>query len=126
MRALNIVSTAYRATLEEQDDTIIWLTHAMKDAGADLSVLLRGNAVNYAVTGQDASGLAFGADRQTQPPELAEDLKKLIGKGVKVYVVSEDLAARGISREEIIGGLALLPRAELPMLLGEFDHVWTW
>jgi len=126
MRALNIVSTAYRATLEEQDDTIIWLTHAMKDAGADLSVLLRGNAVNYAVVDQDASGLAFGADRQTQPPQLAEDLKKLLGKGVKVYVVSEDLAARGISREEIIGGLALLPRAELPKVLGEFDHVWTW
>jgi sulfur transfer complex TusBCD TusB component (DsrH family) len=98
----------------------------MKEAGADLSVLLRGNAVNYAVTGQDASGLAFGADRQTQPPRLAEDLQKLVGKGVKVYVVSEDLAARGIAGSEIIGGLALLPRAELPKLFGEFDHVWAW
>jgi sulfur transfer complex TusBCD TusB component (DsrH family) len=98
----------------------------MKEAGADLSVLLRGNAVNYAVTGQDASGLTFGADRQTQPPRLAEDLQKLVGKGVTVYVVSEDLAARGIAREEIIGGLALLPRAELPKLFGEFDHVWAW
>ncbi len=126
MRALNIVSTAYRATLEEQDDTIIWLTHAMKDAGADLSVLLRGSAVSYAVGAQDASGLAFGADRQTQPPQLAEDLKKLLGKGVTVYVVSDDLAARGISREEIIGGLTLLSRAEVPKLFGEFDHVWAW
>src|SRR5512144_776010 len=71
MKVLQVVDTAYRATLEEQDDTIIWLTHAMRGAQAELDLLLSGNAVNYALVGQDASGLAFGEWRQTQPPRLA-------------------------------------------------------
>jgi hypothetical protein len=74
MKSLNIIECAYRATIEEQDDTIVWLTHAMQSAGGDLAVLLRGNAVNYAVRGQNAAGLAFGAWRQTQPPRLAADI----------------------------------------------------
>ena len=81
MKALNIIESAYRATIEEQDDTIVWLTRAMKAAGADLAVLLRGNAVNYAVRGQDAAGLAFGGWRQTQPPRVADNIASLTTRG---------------------------------------------
>jgi intracellular sulfur oxidation DsrE/DsrF family protein len=126
MRALNIVESAYRGTLEEQDDTIVWLTHAMKGAGAELDLLLRGNAVNYAVRGQDASGLAFGAEKQTQPPVLAEDVAKLLEKGVDVYIVEDDLADRGIGKDELISGLKPLPRAGIAKLFGEYDQVWHW
>jgi hypothetical protein len=126
MKALNVIETAYRATLEEQDDTIVWLTHAMKGAGADLAVLLRGNAVNYAVRTQDASGLAFGDVRQTQPPRLADDLAKLLGKGVDVYYVEEDVADRGIERGELIDGLKPVGRKGLAKLFGGFDQVWHW
>jgi sulfur transfer complex TusBCD TusB component (DsrH family) len=126
MRVLNIVESAYRATLEEQDDTVVWLTHAMKGAGADLGVLLRSNAVNYAVRGQDASGLRFGAAVQTQPPRLAEDLGSLLKKAVSVYVLEEDLTDRGIQSASLIDGLERIKRRDLPALFGRYDQVWHW
>jgi hypothetical protein len=125
-RILQVIATAYRGTLEEQDDTVVWLTHALKGANAGVDVCLRGNAVNYAVSGQDASGLAFGAKRQTQPPRLAEQIATLIEKGVIVYVVPEDAAERGIAREALLGGLRPAARGELPALFAAYDQVWHW
>ena len=126
MKVLNIVESAYRATIEEQDDTIVWLTHAIKGAGADLGVLLRGNAVNYGVRGQDAAGLSFGSWHQTQPPRLADDIAGLVGKGVTVHVLAEDLAARGLAASDLIDGLELVGCDRLPALLDRFDQVWHW
>lgn len=126
MKVLNIVESAYRGTLEEQDDTILWLTAAMKGANANVDVLLRGNAVNYAVKGQNAAGLKFGAAAQTQPPAISEDLAKLKAKGVQVYVVEDALRERGISNDELIGGTGLVSRAGMAKLFGEYDQVWQW
>lgn len=125
-KILSIIATAYRATLEEQDDPIVWLTHALRGAGAELDVLLRGNAVNYAVKGQDASGLAFGDRRQTQPPRIDEDVAKLTAKGVRVFLVEEDLADRGVERSDLIAGIETVTRAALPNLFGAYDQVWHW
>ncbi len=125
-KVLHIVESAYRATLEEQDDTVVWISHAMKGAGADLNLLLRGNAVNYAVKGQDASGLAFGERKQTQPPRLDDDLAKLIAKGVDVYYVEEDFAERGLEKNELIPGPKGVRRAGLPQLFASYDQVWHW
>jgi hypothetical protein len=126
MKALNIIESAYRATIEEQDDTIVWLTHAMKGAGADLAVLLRGNAVNYAALGQDAAGLSFGGWRQTQPPRLSDDISSLVAKGVAVYAVAEDLAERGLGPGDILNGVQRVGRDGLPQLLGGYDQIWHW
>ena len=126
MKALNIVESAYRATIEEQDDTIVWLNHAMKAAGADLAVLLRGKAVNYAVRGQDAAGLAFGAWRQTQPPQLADDIASLTAKGVAVYVLAEDLTERGLEAGDLVPGLERITRDGLPALFAAHDQIWHW
>ena len=125
-KILQVVETAYRATLEEQDDTVVWLAHAMKGAGANLDVLLRGNAVNYTAQGQDASGLAFGDRKQTQPPQVAKDVASLLEKGVKVFVVEDDVAERGLDRSKLIPGPALVSRADLPKLFGAYDQIWHW
>jgi sulfur relay (sulfurtransferase) DsrF/TusC family protein len=126
MDALHIVESAYRATLEEQDDTIVWLTHAMRGAGAAIDLLLRGNAVNYAVRGQDASGLQFGRWQQTQPPRIEHDLASLITKGATVYALHEDLAQRGLEGAALIDGVKPLSMQALPELMAGYARVWHW
>jgi sulfur relay (sulfurtransferase) DsrF/TusC family protein len=100
--------------------------HAMHDAGAELAVLLRGNAVNYVVRGQNASGLAFGERRQTNPPRLDADLTKLLQKGVAVFVVEEDAAERGILPAEMIEDIELVARRATARLLDRYTRVWHW
>ena len=125
-KILSIVETAYRATIEEQDDTILWLTHMLKNAGADISVLLRANAVNYAVRGQDASGLSFGESKMTHPPEIDKDVEKMIQKGVPVYLVEQDANERGLSDADFVSGIKKVKREALPELIDQHDQVWHW
>ncbi len=125
MKTLSIIETAYRATLEEQDDTIVWITHAMVGAGGDLNVLLRGNAVNYAVKSQAVAPLSFGGRTQAHAPDLAGDVAALKGKGVSVFVVQDDLDARGIAGD-LIDGLTPVARSDLPGLIDGHDRVWHW
>jgi len=126
MKSLNVIKTAYRATLEEQDDTIVWFTHAMKGAGADLDVLLRGAAVNYASRVQEVAPLCFGEREQKNAPQIARDVAGLIAKGVSVYVVDEDLAERGVGDGVLVDGLNRIKRADMPGLFGRYDHIWAW
>lgn len=126
MNTLQVIETAYRGTLEEQDDPVVWLTRAMRNAGAELAVLLRGNAVNYAVKGQDCSGLSIGDVAQTQPPQPAGELGALLAQGVPVYFVDEDLAARGITRDELIDGVTAVAASGLAPLFGRYERIWHW
>ncbi len=125
-KILSIVETAYRATLEEQDDTILWFNHILKNAGADIAILLRSNAVNYAVKGQDASGLRLGEIVQTHAPEIDKDVAALIEKGVPVYLVKEDAEERGLAEKELVNGVESVSRSNLPKLLDRFDRIWHW
>ena len=113
MKALNIIETGYRATLEEQDDPGVWLSYTLKVAGGDVDVLLRGNAVNYAVKGQDSTGLQYGAWQQTQPPRLADNIASLTSKGIVVFIVSEDLQERGLEGVPLVEGLTPVTRKRI-------------
>jgi len=126
-KSLNIVESAYRAVMEEQDDTILWLLAAMQGAGGAHTVVLRGNAVNYAVAGQGAPGLTVGDWKQTQAPRMDRDVTDLIeNRKIPVYVVEEDLAERGIVSGELVSGAKLLSRRALPKLFAEYEIISHW
>ena len=126
MKTLQVLETAYRATVEEQDDTIVWLTHAMKGAGGDFGLLLAGNAVCYAVQDQRAPALSLGGWTQSHAADPAADVAALASRGVPVYAVEEDLEERGLLDARLLDPLTVVPRAGLPALLDGYPRVWKW
>ncbi len=98
----------------------------MKGAGGDVSLLLRGNGVNYAVKGQDASGLSFGDLKLPHPAEIDMDITKMIEKGIPVYLVKEDAEERGLSTGDLVGGIKQVAKSELPALVDQHDRIWHW
>jgi sulfur relay (sulfurtransferase) DsrF/TusC family protein len=124
-RYLSIIDSAYRATIEEQDDTAVWFTHAMKNGGADVSILLRGDAVSYALLNQDAKGLRFGS-RPVKGPDMVRDLKAVVEKEIPVYLVADDLAERGIPSSQTIPGIEHIARNGIARLVEGHDRILTW
>ncbi len=126
MRVLQIIEPAYRATLEEQDDTVLWFTRAIRAAGAPADVLLCGTAVNYTVRGQDADGFQVGRWAQSHPPAIEHEISKLIESGARVAALAEDLAERGIRTESMLPGIEVLSRKSLGGLCAQYERVWKW
>lgn len=126
MRVLQIIEPAFRATLEEQDDTVVWFTRAIRGAGADADVLLVGSAACYAVRGQACPELRIGDWSQQHPPAVAHEIAQLMASGARVMALREDLAERGIGAESMIPGIGMAARGELARLFGNYDRVWKW
>jgi intracellular sulfur oxidation DsrE/DsrF family protein len=126
MKVLNIISSGYRATLEEQDDTIVWLTHAIKGAGAEVDVLLRGPAANYVIEGQEAAPLTFGARTQSLAPDVHGQVATLAEKGVSIFVVEEDLHERGLASAPRMRAAKLVPKVHVAALFSKYERVWHW
>ena len=126
MKILSVIDTAYRGTLEEQDDAALWFNHACRNSGSDISILLTGNAVNYAVKAQNPDILSFGGGGVPHPSKFHEDLKTMVSHGATVYIMTDDLEERGISSDELIAETEGVRRTGLADLLVHFDHIWHW
>jgi len=126
MKHLNIVSSGYRATIEEQDDTVVWITHCLRNAGAEIDMLLSGAAVNYPVRGQKVAPVTIGGRAQKHGPDVHGQVREFAGKGSKVYAVREDLDERAIDHRELLQEVELVSRDDLPALLSRYDQVWHW
>jgi hypothetical protein len=125
-RVLHIVDGAYRATLEEQDDPVVWLCRAMRSAGGELDLLLHGNAVVYGVRAQEVEPLVFGERRQRHAPDLAGELEGFLGQEASCFYVEEDPVERGIAPDELLDGLVPVSRAKLAELFSGYDQVHRW
>ena len=63
---------------------------------------------------------------KARPPRIASDLAALAAKGVDICYVAEDVAERGIERNELINGAQPVARGGVGELLGRYDRVWYW
>ena len=126
MKVLSIIACGYRATLEEQDDTVLWISQAMSRAGAEIDILLRSAAVNYLVEGQSVAPLAIGGRVQRNAPDVNGQLRDLAERGVGLFVLAEDLAAYGLEDVRRLDRATIVRADELADLVTRYDAVWHW
>lgn len=126
MKVLSIIACGYRATLEEQDDTVVWITQAISRAGGEIDVLLRASAANYVVEGQKVSPLAIGGRAQRNAPDVHGQVRDLAEQGVGIFVLEEDLAAYGLEGVARLDRAQIVRAGDLPGLISKYDSVWHW
>ncbi len=124
-KILSVLSHTEYGNLEDSDIGLFASAFAPV-ASQHLTLLLRENAVNYAVRGQDGTGIKI-AGTVVQPGFLIEtDLRSVHQSNIPVYAIREDLEERGIAPSEVIDGVRLMSRKELGKLVDQFDSVWNW
>ncbi len=122
---LSVLSHTEYGNLEDSDIGLFASAFAPV-ASQHLTLLLRDDAVNYAVRGQDGSGIKV-AGAVVQPGFMIEtDLKAVQQTKIPVFVIREALEARGIEPDELIPGVQLLSNNEFGKFVDRFDTVWNW
>ena len=124
-KILSVLSHTEYGNLEDSDIGLFASAFAPV-AGQQMTLLLAEEAVNYAVRGQDGTGIKI-AGAVVQPGFLIEtDLVSVGQANIPVHVIQEDLAERGIKQEDLVSGVKLLSRKELGRFVDQFDTVWNW
>ena len=124
-KILSVLSHTEYGNLEDSDIGL-FASAFSSVAGQPLTLLLREDAVNYAVRGQDGTGIKI-AGAVVQPGFLIEtDLTSLKQSNIPVYAVREDVERRGLKQDDLIQGVQLLSGKEMGKFIDQFDTVWNW
>jgi hypothetical protein len=123
---LCICDQGYRASIEEQDDTVVWMAHMLQRSETKTTLLLRGSAVNYANKAQKSVGVEFGPWKQKHPADFPRDLQRYRDDGGVVCVVEEDMVARGLGAGDLVDGVTVVAQAKIAGLVAEHDNVSFW
>ena len=122
---LSVLSHTEYGNLEDSDIGLFASAFAPV-TGHQMTILLSEDAVNYAVRGQDGTGISI-AGGTVQPGFLIEtDLQSVQDSKIPVYAVREDLEERGLSEGELVTGVQVIRRGEYGKFIDQFDTVWNW
>lgn len=122
---LSVLSHTEYGNLEDSDIGLFASAFAPV-AGSRMTILLSEDAVNYALRGQEGSGIAI-AGAPVQPGFLIEtDIRSVQEAQIPVYAFREDLEQRGIPPAELVDGVKTISRKEYGRFVDQFDTVWNW
>src|SRR5712692_6469827 len=122
---LSVLSHTEYGNLEDSDIGLFASAFAPV-TGHQMTILLSEDAVNYAVRGQDGTGISI-AGGTVQPGFLIEtDLQSVQDSKIPVYAVREDLEERGLSEGELVTGVQVIRRGDYGKFIDQFDTVWNW
>ena len=126
MRTLHLLRTAYRATIEEQDDPVLWLLRSLAANGQLLDIVLCGAAVSYLAANQSSATFAIADRPLARPPDVRDDLASAVADGIGVFYVAEDARRRFLAPAQLLPGATPVALAELGDMLRRYRRVHAW
>lgn len=91
----------------------------------DLTVVLRGDAVDFALAGGEARPAQI-AGVALPPAAGSQDLRGLLESGVRVVAEAAALSARGIDEGDLVAGVSIADDTEVIRILTGAEGVLTW
>lgn len=116
---LQVIGSTYRLTPEEYGGSVVWNTRSLDGSAGAFGLLLRDDAVAYALRDRDDGSLSSPGQQ-----EAGNGLARLIESGVEVHYVQEDATERGLMDHRLIEGVKPLKTSDVPHLVGRYRRVW--
>ena len=117
-RVLQVIGPSYRLSREEHGSSVVWDTRALAGGAGAFGLLLRADAVAYAMRGAGAASAPESHDG------ASDGVARLVENGVDVRYVEEDARERGLESLHLIDGVRPLKESDVPRHLSGYELVW--